>query len=57
MRAETSVPINSVIATRRSPRSFVGDHQIERADLLALLEAARWAPSAMNGQPWRFAVG
>jgi nitroreductase len=57
MRAETSVPINSVIATRRSPRSFVADHQIEKADLLALVEAARWAPSAFNGQPWRFFIG
>jgi nitroreductase len=57
MRAETSVPINSVIATRRSPRSFVADHQLEREDLLALLEAARWAPSAFNGQPWRFFIG
>lgn len=57
MRAETSVPINSVIATRRSPRSFVSDHQIEKVDLLALVEAARWAPSALNGQPWRFIIG
>ena len=57
MRAETSVPINSVIATRRSPRSFVADHKLEKVDLLALVEAARWAPSAFNGQPWRFFVG
>ena len=57
MRAETSVPINSVIATRRSPRSFVADHKLEKVDLLALVEAARWAPSAFNGQPWRFFIG
>ncbi len=57
MRAETSVPINDIIATRRSPRSFNSSHEIEDTDLLALLEAARWAPSAFNGQPWRFFVG
>ena len=57
MKAETSVPVHEIIATRRSPRSFnesatIGDH-----DLLGILEAARWAPSAFNGQPWRFFVG
>lgn len=57
MRAETSVPINEVIATRRSPRSFLPGHQISSEDIRAMLEAARWAPSAMNGQPWRFYVG
>lgn len=57
MRAETSVPINEVIATRRSPRSFDLTHELVKADLLAGLEAARWAPSAFNGQPWRFYVG
>ena len=57
MQAETSVPINPVIASRRSPRSFVADHKIDKSDLLALVEAARWAPSAFNGQPWRFFIG
>jgi nitroreductase len=57
MRAETSVPVNPVIATRRSPRSFKDDHQIPAGDIRAILEAARWAPSAFNGQPWRFFVG
>jgi nitroreductase len=57
MRAETSVPINEVIATRRSPRSFDSSHILAEADLRAGLEAARWAPSAFNGQPWRFYAG
>ena len=57
MRAETSVPINEVIATRRSPRSFDSSHILAEADLRAGLEAARWAPSAFNGQPWRFFTG
>jgi nitroreductase len=57
MRAETSVPINEVIATRRSPRSFDSSHTLAAVDLRAALEAARWAPSAFNGQPWRFYTG
>ncbi len=57
MRAETSTPVNEIIATRRSPRSFNPDANISDTDLRAILEAARWAPSAFNGQPWRFFVG
>ena len=57
MRAETSIPVNEIIATRRSPRSFNAEAVISGADLRAILEAARWAPSAFNGQPWRYFVG
>jgi nitroreductase len=57
MRAETKVPVNEIIATRRSPRSFDETSVIADQDLLGILEAARWAPSAFNGQPWRFIVG
>ena len=57
MRAETTVPVNEIIATRRSPRSFDESAVISDQDLLGILEAARWAPSAFNGQPWRFFVG
>lgn len=57
MRAETAVPVNEVIATRRSPRSLDPSVSISDTDLVAILEAARWAPSAFNGQPWRFFVG
>ena len=57
MRAETAVPVNEIIATRRSPRSFNDSAEISDQDLLGILEAARWAPSAFNGQPWRFFVG
>ena len=56
-RADTSVEIHDLIAERRSPRSLDATATIENQDLLALLEAARWAPSAFNGQPWRFFVG
>jgi nitroreductase len=57
MHAETSVPLNPVIAARRSPRSFNETAVISDVDLRAILEAARWAPSAFNGQPWRYFVG
>jgi nitroreductase len=57
MRAETVVPVNEVIAIRRSPRSLDEQALISNTDLLGILEAARWAPSAFNGQPWRFFVG
>ena len=57
MRAETSVKINEILATRRSPRALQENKAISREDLLAILEAGRWAPSAFNAQPWRFYVG
>lgn len=57
MRAETSIPVNEIIATRRSPRSLDESAVISNEDLIAILEAARWAPSAFNGQPWRYFVG
>lgn len=38
---------------RWSPRAFDGSEMPE-ADLMSLFEAARWAPSAFNSQPWRF---
>jgi nitroreductase len=57
MKAETSVPVHEIIATRRSPRSFDTTATISDGDLIGVLEAARWAASAFNGQPWRFFVG
>jgi len=57
MRAETSVPVHEIIQNRRSPRSLDETAALSREDLLGILEAARWAPSAFNGQPWRFFVG
>ena len=57
MSAITSTPIHAVLKNRRSPRSFDANTTIKNDDLLAILEAARWAPSANNFQPWRFHVG
>jgi nitroreductase len=57
MKAQTVVEINEVLANRRSPRSLDATAVLSKEDLLAILEAARWAPSASNGQPWRFIIG
>ena len=46
-------PIDSMFLERWSPRAFT-DEGISEADLLTMLEAARWAPSSYNSQPWRF---
>ncbi|MCG8417419.1 MAG: nitroreductase family protein [Proteobacteria bacterium] len=53
--AITDYPIHDLIARRWSPRSFdarpLSDEQVR-----TLLEAARWAPSCFNEQPWRYLV-
>lgn len=46
-------PVNSLFIDRWSPRAFTGE-TISKQSLLTVLEAARWAPSAYNFQPWRF---
>ena len=46
-------PIDQLFLERWSPRAFDGS-DIPDADLMTLFEAARWAPSAFNSQPWRF---
>ena len=51
--AAIDVEILHELAVRRSPRSF-SDEPVPREDVLKLLEAARWAPSCFNEQPWRF---
>lgn len=45
--------INSVFVNRWSPRGMTGE-ELDDEDLMALFEAARWAPSSYNNQPWRF---
>jgi nitroreductase len=54
--ADTLVPVHPLLAERWSPRGFDRDHEIGDDHVAALLEAARWAPSAGNSQPWRFLV-
>jgi nitroreductase len=46
-------PIDPLILERWSPRAMSGEPMTEE-ELMQLFEAARWAPSAYNNQPWRF---
>ena len=46
-------PIDEIHLARWSPRAF-DSTEISEAELFSLFEAARWAPSAFNVQPWRF---
>jgi nitroreductase len=50
---ESEYPIDPMFLDRWSPRAFTGEI-IEEAQLLSLLDAAHWAPSSANHQPWRF---
>jgi nitroreductase len=52
--AQTAVPIHPLLAARHSTRAFTPGVDLTDAQVAALLEAARWAPSAGNTQPWRF---
>ena len=54
--AITSLDIHPVIKNRWSPRSF-SDKKVSKEQLNRILEAARWAPSSFNEQPWRFILG
>ena len=51
--ANAAHKIEPLIAERWSPRAFL-EKPVEREKLLSMFEAARWAPSAFNAQPWRF---
>lgn len=53
--ATADAPIHELIARRWSPRAF-SEQPVEAAKLRSLFEAARWAPSSNNEQPWRFLV-
>ena len=45
--------VNKLFLKRWSPRAMSGE-KITKKEMNSLLEAARWAPSSYNGQPWRF---
>ncbi|MGB2621631.1 MAG: nitroreductase family protein [Candidatus Acidiferrum sp.] len=53
--AQSDFPIHELIRTRWSPRAF-SDKPVEPAVLASLFEAARWAPSSSNEQPWAYLV-
>jgi len=52
-RSSASDLLDSVFIDRWSPRSFT-DEPVSEQELAAVFEAARWAPSWMNNQPWLF---
>ncbi|MGW5556177.1 nitroreductase family protein [Micromonospora sp. NPDC003944] len=49
--------LTPLLAYRWSPLAFHPTGKVSAADTSSLLEAARWAPSLGNRQPWRFTVG
>jgi nitroreductase len=53
--ADSNSNLHSLIRHRWSPRAF-SEREVSREDLTTLLEAARWAASSGNEQPWRFIV-
>jgi len=50
---KSTYPINPLILNRWSPRSMTGQ-DLDNEEIMPLFEAARWAPSSYNNQPWRF---
>jgi len=49
-----SYPINELILNRWSPRAMDPTKLVSKKELMSLFEAARWAQSSYNNQPWRF---
>jgi nitroreductase len=54
--APTEVPVHDIVRERWSPRAF-SDKAVSPEVLHSLFEAARWAPSSSNLQPWAYIVG
>lgn len=50
---KSTYPINPLILNRWSPRAMTGE-EVDNEEIMSLFEAARWAPSSYNNQPWRF---
>jgi len=55
-KIETKVAIHELIASRWSGRAYDSEKLVSRKEIIALIEAARWAPSCFGDQPWRFIV-
>lgn len=53
--APADFPLHELLRQRWSPRAFSGD-ELGPDEISLLFEAARWAPSAFNEQPWAFLV-
>ena len=53
--ANTDQPVHALLSSRWSPYAFA-DRDVSDEDLRSLFEAARWAPSSYNEQPWSYLV-
>jgi nitroreductase len=54
---DPSTALHPLLSSRWSPLRFDDTHALTGDEVAVLLEAARWAPSAGNSQPWAFVVG
>ena len=54
--AQTSRDVHPLIRDRWSPRAFDAGKPVSQDSILSMLEAARWAASSNNVQPWRFII-
>ena len=54
--AQTQTDVHDLIAKRWSCRAFDASKPVSREQIVAMLEAARWAPSCFGDEPWRFIV-
>ena len=53
MNRKPHYPVDDIFVNRWSPRALSGELLTDK-ELMTLFEAARWAPSSYNNQPWRF---
>lgn len=53
LNRESTYPVQELLLSRISYRAF-SEERLTEDELMSLFEAARWAPSSYNGQPWRF---
>jgi nitroreductase len=54
LNRKSTFPVEPLILSRVSSRAFDKDNRLSEEELMSLFEAARWAPSSFNNQPWRF---
>jgi nitroreductase len=57
MKNQAHHEINPLFTQRWSPYAYDSQRAVSTADLQGIFEAARWAMSAFNAQPWRYIVG
>ncbi|MGK0298780.1 MAG: nitroreductase [Gammaproteobacteria bacterium] len=55
-KATTQYPISEQLAKRWSGRAYDPNKNLDRKQIVTLLEAARWAPSCFGDEPWRFII-